>query len=183
VPQEPNSTDMEELPDGITLERNRDLHGWMRSLWWRRALLCCLAALPVLALLDVFGQHPSTTSAASPEAGLTVTAPTRLRSGLIFQVKVSVTAHQEIGQLQLSFDEGWWESMSVNSIEPEPSNANSHDGKIVLSYGNLPAGKRLVCWIYFQVNPTNVGNRREDVELEDGSRVLARVNRSLTIFP
>jgi hypothetical protein len=174
---------MEELPDGITLKRNRDLTGWMRSLWWRRALLCAVAALPVLALLDVFGQHPSTTSAASPAAGLTVTAPTRLRSGLIFQVKVSVTAHQEIGQLQLSFDEGWWESMSVNSIEPEPSNENSHDGKIVLSYGNLPAGKRLVCWIYFQVNPTNVGNRREDVELEDGSRVLARVNRSLTIFP
>jgi hypothetical protein len=174
---------MDDLPDGITLKRNRDLHGWMRSLWWRRMLLCCVAALPVLALLNVFGQHPSTTSAASPEAGLTVTAPTRLRSGLIFQVKVSVSAHQEIGQLQLSFDEGWWESMSVNSIEPEPSNENSHDGKIVLSYGNLPAGKRLVCWIYFQVNPTNVGNRREDVELEDGSRVLARVNRSLTIFP
>jgi hypothetical protein len=179
----PNSTVMEDLPEGITLERNRDLHGWMRSLWWRRVLLCCVAALPVLALLDVFGQHPSTTSAASREAGLTVTAPTRLRSGLIFQVKVSVTAHQEIGQLQLSFDEGWWESMSVNSIEPEPSNENSHDGKVVLSYGNLPAGKRLVCWIYFQVNPTNVGNRRADVELEDGSRVLARVNRSLTIFP
>jgi hypothetical protein len=137
----------------------------------------------VLALFNFFGQHPTTTSAASPEAGLTVTAPSRLRSGLIFQVKVSVTAHQEIGQLQLSFDEGWWESMSVNSIEPEPSNENSHDGKIVLSYGNLPAGKRLVCWIYFQANPTNVGNRRVDVVLEDGSRVLARVNRSLTIFP
>jgi hypothetical protein len=155
----------------------------MRSLWWRRGLLSCVAALPVLALLNFFGQHPTTTSAASPEAGLTVTAPSRLRSGLIFQVKVSVTAHQEIGQLQLSFDEGWWESMSVNSIEPEPSNETSHDGKIVLSYGNLPAGKRLVCWIYFQANPTNVGNRSEDVVLEDGSRVLARVNRSLTIFP
>ena len=41
----PNSTVMEELPEGIELERNRDLHGWMRSLWWRRALLCCVAAL------------------------------------------------------------------------------------------------------------------------------------------
>jgi hypothetical protein len=170
-------------PDGITLERNRDLKGWRRSPWWRRALTCCIAALPVLALLNVFGQDPSTTSAASPDAGLTVTAPTRLRSGLVFQVKVSVTARREIGQLQLVFDEGWWESMSVNSIEPEPSNEGSHDGDLVLSYGNLPAGKRLVVWIYFQVNPTNVGKRRENVELEDGSRVLAQVHRSLTIFP
>jgi hypothetical protein len=53
----------------------------------------------------------------------------------------------------------------------------------VLSYGSLPAGKTLVCWIYFQVNPTNVGNRREDVALQDGSQLLARVHRSLTIFP
>jgi hypothetical protein len=170
-------------PDGITLEQNRDLDGWKRSPWWRRALMCCVAVLPVLALLNVFGQDPSTTSAASPEAGLTVTAPTRLRGGLIFQVKVSVTAHREIGQLQVAFDEGWFESMSVNSIDPEPSNENSRDGDLVLSYGGLPAGKRLVFWIYFQVNPTNVGKRRENVELEDGSRVLAQVHRSLTIFP
>jgi hypothetical protein len=170
-------------PDGITLKHNRDLDGWRRSPWWRRALLCCVAALPVLALLNVFGQDPSTTSAASPEAGFRVTAPTRLRGGLIFQVKVSVTAHREIGQLQVAFDEGWFESMSVNSIDPEPSNESSHDGDLVLSYGGLPAGKRLVFWIYFQVNPTNVGKRRENVELEDGSRVLAQVHRSLTIFP
>ncbi|HEY3667482.1 MAG TPA: hypothetical protein VGL19_15855 [Polyangiaceae bacterium] len=142
-----------------------------------------MAVLPVLALLGVFGQHPSTVSAAGPAASLSVTAPTRLRGGLIFQVRVKVVARQEIKQLQLDFDEGWWESMSVNSIEPEPSSENSHDGQIVLSYGNLPAGKTLVCWIYFQVNPTNVGKRREDVALQDGSQLLARVHRSLTVFP
>jgi hypothetical protein len=172
-----------QLPDGITLERNRDLHGWLRSPWWRRALLGAIAALPVLALLDVFGQHPSTSSATSPAASFSVTAPTRLRGGLIFQVKVAVTARREIGQLRIAFDEGWWESMSVNSIAPEPSEESSHDGSVVLSYGKLPAGERLVFWIYFQVNPTNVGKRREDVELDDGSQVLARVHRSLTIFP
>ncbi len=174
---------MAELPDGITLERNRDRVGQAPAVWTRRVLLSCVAALPVLALLGVFGQHPSTSSAAGAEASFTVTAPTRLRSGLIFQVKVAVVAHREVGQLQIAFDEGWWESMSVNSIVPEPSSETSHDGQVVLSYGNLQAGKRLVCWIYFQVNPTNVGQRREDVTLEDGSRVLAHVHRSLTIFP
>jgi hypothetical protein len=174
---------MSGLPDGITLERNRDLRGRTRAPWLRRALLCCVAALPVLALLNVFGQDPSTSSASGPAASLSVTATTRLRGGLIFQVRVKVVARQEIKQLQLDFDEGWWESMSVNSIQPEPSNQSSHDGQVVLSYGSLPAGKTLVCWIYFQVNPTNVGKRREDVALLDGSQVLARVHRSLTIFP
>jgi hypothetical protein len=167
-------------PDGIALGRNRDLQ---RTPWVRRALLCCVAVLPALALLGVFGQDPSTTSAASPAASLSVTAPTRLRGGLIFQVRVKVVARREIKQLRLDFDEGWWESMSVNSIAPEPSSENSHDGQVVLSYGSLPAGKTLVCWIYFQVNPTNVGKRREDVALQDGSALLARVHRSLTIFP
>jgi hypothetical protein len=174
---------MTQPPDGIALERNRDLQGRAFAPWVRRALLTCVAALPVLALLGVFGQDPSTVSAAGPAASLSVTAPTRLRGGLIFQVRVKVVARQEIKQLQLDFDEGWWESMSVNSIQPEPSNQNSHDGQIVLSYGDLPAGKTLVCWIYFQVNPTNVGKRREDVALQDGSQLLARVHRSLTIFP
>jgi hypothetical protein len=172
-----------QLPDGITLERNRDLKGRLGGAWVRRALLCCIAALPVLALLDFFGQEPSTSSAAGPIASMSVTAPSRLRGGLIFQVRVRVVAQQEIKQLQLAFDRGWWNSMSVNSLAPEPSSETSHDGQVVLSYGNLPAGQSLICWIYFQVNPTNVGNRREDVELLDGNEQLLHIHRSLTIFP
>ena len=53
----------------------------------------------------------------------------------------------------------------------------------MLSYGKLAAGQTLISWIYFQVNPTNVGKRREDVELDDGATPLAHVHRSLTIFP
>jgi hypothetical protein len=179
----PNSLLMSNPPEGIALERDRDRAGQGSGPWVRRALLTCIAALPLLALLGVFGQHPSTSTAASPQANLTVTAPTRLRSGLIFQVRVEVLARREIKQLQLDFAEGWWESMSVNSIVPEPSSETSHDGQVMLSYGDLPAGKALVCWIYFQANPTNVGKRREDVALLDGAQQLARVHRSLTIFP
>jgi hypothetical protein len=170
-------------PDGISLERNRDLKGRLYSPWVRRALLCAIAALPILALLGFFGQKPSTSSAASPAASMSITAPSRLRGGLIFQVRVRVVAHREIKQLQLQFDRGWWNSMSVNSLAPEPSEETSDDGKVVLSYGKLPAGQSLICWIYFQVNPTNVGNRREDVSLLDGSSQLLHIHRSLTIFP
>ena len=101
----------------------------------------------------------------------------------MFEALVKVVPHREIHHLQLVFDEGWWESMGVNSIKPEPESETTSGGKIVLEYGTWPAGQRFVCWINFQVNATNVGDRKEDVSLEDGGRVLATVHRSLTIFP
>jgi hypothetical protein len=151
--------------------------------WYRRALLCLIAVLPVLALLNVFGQRPTVSAAHVSRADLVVTAPARLRSGLIFQVRVQVTAHQDISMPQLVLSGGWWESMSLNSLEPNPSNEGTQNGSVVLSYNGLPAGHTLIVWLYFQVNPTNVGKRTEDVELEDGSKPIARVHRSLTIFP
>lgn len=172
-----------ELPDGIIPNYHRDLQGRERYVWVRRALLCVIAVLPLLALLNVFGQRPSTVSSAASAASMSVTAPARLRSGLIFQVEIEVHAHREIKQLHLDFDEGWWDSMSVNSIVPEPEQETSEHGQMQLGYGKLDAGESLVSRIYFQVNPTNVGNRREDVTLADGETPLLRVHRSLTIFP
>ena len=78
---------------------------------------------------------------------------------------------------------GWWDSMSENSMEPNPSSQTNLDGRVVLSYNTLAAGHKLIVWLYFQVNPTNVGKRSEDVELNDGSHPITSVHRSLTIFP
>jgi hypothetical protein len=174
---------MEDLPDGIERSTSYELSGRDYGPWFRRGLLCAIAVLPVLALLNVFGQHPTTTSAAGPAAEVSVTAPERLRSGLIFQVRTQVTARRDIKQLELVFDKGWWESMSVNSSVPEPTEEASEDGRVALSYGKLPAGQTDVSWIYFQVNPTNVGERSENVEVRDGEQRLAFIHRSLTIFP
>jgi hypothetical protein len=174
-----------ELPEGLTFERNRDYEGRFRrhAPWVRRVLLCLVTAIPVLALAGVFGQHPSTTSVQSSAASLTVTSPTRLRGGLMFQTRVQIDPHRAIQHLQLVFDEGWWESMAVNSIKPEPESESSHDGDVVLEYGGLPAGERLVLWLNFQVNATNVGHRTEDISLQDSGHNLASVHRSLTVFP
>jgi hypothetical protein len=174
---------MAEIPDGITLERNRDLRGPLTSPLYRRLILCAIAALPILALLNVFGQHPITSSVRNDAVEANVTAPERLRSGLVFQVRVQVRALRKIKQLEAVFDPGWWESMSVNATVPEPSEEKSEDGNVVMSYGELEAGKTLVFWTYFQVNPTNVAKRREDIELRDSSTPLAHIHRSLTIFP
>ena len=37
--------------------------------------------------------------------------------------------------------------------------------------------------LQFQVNPTTVGRRSQAVELYDGSRLVARVNRTVTVYP
>jgi hypothetical protein len=173
----------EPLPDGLTVERNLRLGGRWGHVWYRRGLLCLIAVLPVLALLDVFGQHPTVTTGKASSATLTITAPARLRSGLIFQVRAQVTAHQKLVKPQLVFSPGWWESMSVNSLEPNPSSQSTQNGSVVLTYPELHAGHTLIVWIYFQANPTNVGKRTENVELENGSKSLVRLHRSLTIFP
>lgn len=174
---------MAQLPDGITLERNRDMRGKLSSPIYRRVLLLAIAALPVLALIGVFGQRPVTSVAHAQALDVKVTAPTRLRSGLVFQLRVDVTAHRDIRELEAVFDRGWWESMSVNSIVPEPSEESSDDGRVVLDYGQLATGRRLTFWVYFQTNPTNVGEHREDVEIRDGHAPLVHVHRSITIFP
>jgi hypothetical protein len=171
------------LPDGLSVEHSRDLRGRSGHVWYRRSLLGAIAILPILALLNVFGQRPTTSSAHAAAADLSVTAPARLRSGLIFQVRVKVTAHQDLAKPQLVFDPGWWDSMSENSLEPQPSTQTNEDGRVVLAYTKLAAGHTLLAWLYFQVNPTNVGKRREDVELDNGSTPIAHVHRSLTIFP
>jgi hypothetical protein len=160
------------FPDGLTAENHLDLQGRERYVWVRRGLLCCIALLPLFALSDMFGQHPATTSANSLAASLSVTAPTRLRSGLIFQVKVRVQAHRTIKKLQLDFDESWWESMSVNSTVPEPEEETSKNGQVQLTYGKLEAGEAFVSRIYFQVNPTNVGKRRENVTVAEGEPIV-----------
>jgi hypothetical protein len=172
-----------QLPDGITLKRNRDLAGRARHLQYRRGLLALIGVLPVLALLNFFGQKPVTTEANAAAASLSVTAPERLRGGLIFQVRTTVVAHRPIKHPAIVFDQGWWDSMSENSIAPNPISESSRDGRVVLSYGRLEAGQTLVSSIYFQANPTNVGTRRENVELDDGTRPIATVHRSLTVWP
>lgn len=171
------------VPDGLSIERNRDLRGRARHPQYRRILLGLIAVFPVLALLNVFGQRPTSNTAHGLAANLRVIAPDRLRSGLIFQVRVEVVAHRTISTPQLIFSQGWWESMSENSVEPNPTDETSSNGRVVFTYNKLAAGHTLIVWLYFQVNPTNVGKRSEDIELNDGSQQITSIHRSLTIFP
>jgi hypothetical protein len=94
-----------------------------------------------------------------------------------------VHARARIAHPTLVLQHGWFESMSVNSIVPDPVTQASVDGTLRMVYPGIAAGHSATVWIYFQVNPTNIGRRSEDVVLEgaQGERVVAR--RSVTVLP
>jgi hypothetical protein len=174
---------VEPLPPGLDLERHVLLSGRGRHVTYRRVLFGLVCLLPLLALLNVFGQHPSTSAAAGPAGTLKVQAPTRLRGGLMFQVRIDVTATRTIREPQLVLGPGWWEEMTENSIAPDPLDQSTSNGRVTLSYGRLDAGQKLTVWLEYQVNPVNVGHRPTNVLLTDGPRPIAQVHRELTVLP
>jgi hypothetical protein len=153
------------------------------GLWVRRAVLAVFAAIAVLGLLDVFGQGTTQTAASTPAAVLRVTAPEAVRGGLFFQSRVEIRARRAITHPRLVLDEGWVEGMQFNSTEPAPVSEASRDGRVVLSYDRVDARKRLVVWMQFEVDPTNVGHRSYGLELDDADTRIAAIDRHITVFP
>ena len=173
---------MANLPDHLTLRHNRDQEGaW--DLKVRRFAAGIVLAIVVLGALNVFGQHPSTSTASAPPASLEVYAPARARAGLYYMARFTIRAREDVAKATLVLDPGWAEAITINTIEPSPIGEGSDNGRLVLELGHLPAGQKYVLYMHLQINPTNVGRRSQDVELRDGDTVLARVDRTITLFP
>jgi hypothetical protein len=170
-------------PETIVLERDRDLQGRQTGLWVRRALMGLIALVPVVALLNVFGQQPDTSRAMVSKATLSVYSPTHLRGGLLYEARFHITAHEQIKDARLVLGPGWLEGMTVNTIEPSPVGEASQNGKLALDLGHVPADQSYILFMQFQVNPTNVGRRSRSVELYDGDTRLASLNQKVTVFP
>jgi hypothetical protein len=170
-------------PDTIVLKRDRDLEGRAHEIWVRRGLFALLPIVAVLALVNLFGQRPQTSTAAGDRADLKVYAPARVRSGVIFEARFHVTAKQELKKATLVLDPGWLEGMTLNTVEPSPLNESSADGRLSFELGHVPAGKSFLLFLQFQVDPTNVGHRSQTVELFDGQQKLLTIHRKITIFP
>ena len=179
----PNLAPMADQPDLIVLNRHRDLVGREADPWIRRAILGVILVIAALGLANVFGQVPLTSRAATPAAIVSVYSPSHVRGGLLYTSRFHVTAQTELRKAQLVLSPGWFEGMQVNSMVPQPVSSGSHDGSVVLDLGHLAKGASYILWIQFQVNPTNVGRRSQDVELTDGSHVLMRIHRTITVFP
>ena len=174
---------MPEIPDHLTLRHHRDLAGRERRPHARWALLTLLGLLLALGLLNVFGQRPDTAKAEGPVASLKVYSPSKLRSGLYYMSRFTIEAHEEIDNATLVLDPGWLEGMTLNTLEPSPIGEANRDGRIALELGRVPAGTTHRFFLHFQVNPTTIGHRSQDVDLEDGERRLLHVDRTVTVWP
>ena len=149
---------MADVPDQLTLKRHRDLVGRERRPFVRWAVLAALGLLCLLGLSNAFGQRPQTDTASGDGVELEVYSPERVRSGLFFMSRFTIRAEREI-------------------------EAASRDGKIAFDLGHVRAGTDYVLFLHFQVNPTEVGRRPQDVQLLDGERPLLELDRTVTIYP
>lgn len=171
------------LPPGIDRARHQDLSGRSLHVWWRRALLVVIAVIPLLGLLNVFGQLSDSTSTQNAAASLLVESPAQLRTGLLFSTQIVITPREQLHDARLYLDNGWFDNMSLNGISPQPSTQSSQGRWQVWDFGPLPAGSAFRVWISWQANPTNFGKHPEDAALYDGRIQLMTVHRMLTVFP
>ena len=168
----------------LVLKRNRDLEGTRNGIWIRRGIVTVLATVPILGLLNVFGQRPDTQFATAPEAALKLYAPEHLRGGLLWSARFHIYAHSELKKATLVLDPGWAEGMSINTIEPSPIGEASRNGRLSFELGHIPARQSYILFVQIQVNPTNVAwQRPANVELDDGNKEILVVHHSLTIYP
>jgi hypothetical protein len=165
------------------LRRHRDLAGRDVEPWIRRAGLGVLTLLMIAALLNAFGQRTERSRASNAIASLKLKAPPRARGGDIFEARFDVRAFREIRQPTLVLDPGWLEGLTQNTAKPQAKSERSDNGRIVLEYDTLPAGRKLSVWLQYQVNPTYVGAEDQDVELWDGTTKLIHLNHSFRSFP
>jgi hypothetical protein len=136
-----------------------------------------------LALAGTLGQPETRGVATAGSPALELQAPARLRGGLLYQARFRVEARQELEDARLVLSPGWLEGLTINTVEPAPLGEASDDGSLSLDLGHVPAGERYDLYVAFQVNPTTIGRRAQDVELFDGETLLLTVHRALTVFP
>ena len=172
-----------QLPEGLSRDADVDLSGRGGHVWVRRAGLGLIAAVAVLALLDLAGQRASTVTTAGPTAEFDVHSPTRLRGGDIFQARFTVLARKSIKDLHLVLSPGWFDGFTMNTMEPTAGQEGSRNGRLSFSYGSLDPGKRLVVYSEWQVNPTTVTHRSLEADVYDGGAQLAHIHRTLTVLP
>jgi hypothetical protein len=172
-----------DIPERLTLRRNRDLVGRRNFIWVRRVLITLLVGFMIAALANTFGQRPSTAKATVPAATLAVYSPVRLRSGLYYEARFHIFARQEIKNAVLVLSSDWIEGITLNTIEPSPLGEASDNGRLSFTLGHIPARQSYLLYVQSQVNPTTLGRRDQNVWLYDDKTLLAKVSRTTTIFP
>jgi hypothetical protein len=174
---------MADTPEGIVLRRHRDLQGRRHQCWFRRGILTVIAIVPILGLFNVFGQHPTVSQATGSAATLELNAPERARGGLLFQAHFTIDAHKDLQNAALVLHPDWLQGMTLNTLEPSPTDETSVNGALRFEFGPIAADNRFDVFLQYQINPTAIGQRKQWVDLLDGQTRIASIQRGLFLFP
>jgi hypothetical protein len=162
----PNSPAVGDLPERLDREASVDLYGKNLEPRIRLAIILLFVGLSAAGLANVFGQRTGQTIVRGADADLEVEAPSASRGGLIYQVRFTVLAHRDLDKPALVLDPGWFDGLTINTLEPEPSAWEQRSGANALVYQSVRAGETLDARLQFQVNPTAVGFRDQGVSLQ-----------------
>ena len=176
--------DAPDIPDYLALERHRDYAGRQGVRLFQRLVTGVFVVFIGLAVVNVFGQQPDTSVASAPQASVHLSTPHRLRLGLVFQTRIDIYARSRIGAPTLVLSRGWFDGMTLNSVNPAPASQTGADGAVSFSYPPLGAGRELTVWFEWSVNPTNVvWDRSQLFQLSDGSVPILDLRLPVTVFP
>jgi hypothetical protein len=180
----PDRADDRRVPPGLALDRHRDWVGRSRYLWIKRVLTIALLAFVALALLNVFGQRATASSATGKGATMTLTTPSHLRLGLIFQTHIDINTRRLIQHPVIVLGHGWFDGYTLNSMEPAAGAETPVPGGVAFAYPRLAAGGTLTLWLEWSVNPTHVAwNTPQTIELLNGNRRLLADTVHVDVFP
>jgi hypothetical protein len=181
-----NTQEQSEPLTELSLARHRDLEGrhWVWAPRARQLITALLVLFVVLAAGNAFGQRPSSHTSVSPAATLRVSTPAHLRGGLIFQTRVDITAHRDIAIPTVMLSGGWFDGMTLNSVQPGPAKQASAGQGATFSYPPLAAGRTMTVWFEWSVNPTNLAWQRPTLtDISDGGTTLVAQRSTVTVFP
>jgi hypothetical protein len=175
---------MADVIEPIRTHRDRTERLDNYALWVRRVGMALLAAVVVIALLNVVGQRASTVSVSNSAVALSVHAPSTVRPGLLFQTKLSVTARRDLPNAEIVLGSGWFDGLTLNTEEPSPSTeASGPGGSVIFDIGSLKPGETYVQYLEYQVNPTSVSRRSQSVAVRSNGVDAITLDRTMTIVP
>jgi hypothetical protein len=174
---------MTQLPDYLERSDHVDLHDRNVEPWFRRAGMLVLLGICALGLANVFGQHTHVLSVDSSAAKLTVETPGAARGGLIYQSIFTIEAHESLAEPTLQLEPGWFDGLTINTVQPDAVEWGQLDERNTLKLPAIEPGEKFVLRLQYQVNPTVLGRRSQEVALMDGDAELVRLDHAQTIFP
>jgi hypothetical protein len=173
-------TETTAFPDGIDDSHARPLAGWRRH-----ASPLSLVAFGIVVFLALFGVlgHERQWDAADGGTSLSVHMPETIRNGEFFEIRVTVTSAEPIGELGIGFDQALWEDMTVNTMIPAATDEASEDGEFRFTFAELPPGTPFLFKVDLQVNPDILGGNEGLVTVYNGDVPLTEVPVSIAVLP